>query len=198
MDSSTIAFLAVILATFVLVKWLLQSESHPSARQAPATGSATGSSTGRSRNATATRRRPKRPVTEDMIDVVKSLAPTLHREQIKHSLEDTGSVEETVEKFLRGDEFAFPPGYSAQDSTAGSETVQANSGGPENSDPRKKSNIKPNDLLNKYKVDINEELSGLDYPELSIEERKRFLVWQARKNMEEKLKKDETLSELLK
>ncbi|SCU97356.1 LADA_0H05842g1_1 [Lachancea dasiensis] len=203
MDASTLAFFGVILTTFVLVKWLLQSESHPSALQSPSSTSSdgspvTGTGSGRSSNISAIRRRPRRPVTNDMIDVVRSLAPTLHEEQIRYSLEETGSVEETVEKFLRGDEFLMPPGYTGQSSNTGQETSDQRSRNVESSDPRKKSNIHPDNLLNKYKVEVDADLKGVNYPELSIEERKRFLVWQARKDMENRLENDDQLAQLLK
>ncbi|CUS21447.1 LAQU0S03e02806g1_1 [Lachancea quebecensis] len=194
MDPYSLTFLVVVIATFISVKWLLKSESHPSAQRAEASVSATNSS--RSANqGNSRRRRERRPVTDDMIEVVQSLAPTLHIEQIRYNLEQTGSVEETVETFLRGDEFSFPPGYTPEASEA---ATRQSANGSENGDPRKKSNIHPDNLLAKYKVDPSEDMSDVDYTSLSIEDRKRFLVWQARKDMARTLQQDDTLSALLK
>lgn len=194
MDSYTITFLVIILTSFVLAKWFLQSESHPSAQRA-ASNASSGTTARPSRRADAARRRPKREVTEDMIEVVQSLAPTLHREQIKYSLEQTGSVEETVEKFLRGDDIPFPPGFVPETPSV---AMQQNSGSQESSDPRKRSNIRPDNLLTKYKIDIDEDMSDVDFSSLNIEERKTFLVWQARKDMAKTLEQDEDLAALLK
>ena len=126
-----------------------------------------------------------------MIEVVQSLAPHLHEEQIRYSLQQTGSVEETVERFLRGDDFPFPPGFRAPAAAQQQEHSGSN-------DPRKRDNIKPDNLLSKFKVDPNDDMSGKDFQELDLEERKRFLVWQARKNMEKRLETDTVLQSLVK
>lgn len=55
-----------------------------------------------------TPRRRKRRVTEGMIEIVSTLAPHLHRDQIRYELQKTGSVEVTVERLLKGEEFEFP------------------------------------------------------------------------------------------
>ncbi|SCU89065.1 LAME_0E02102g1_1 [Lachancea meyersii CBS 8951] len=201
MDFSTVTFLVVLLATFALVKWLLQAESHPSAQRpaaSPATGSATGSNSNRSRNITTATRRSRRPVTDDMIEVVQNLAPTLHVEQIRFSLEQTGSVEETVERFLRGDELAFPPGHTNRNPESSPVAAERGPASRDSPDIRKKSNIKPDNLLTKYDIDLTIEPSGADYNELSIEERKRHLVRLARQNMEKRLETEQELRELLK
>lgn len=54
-------------------------------------------------------RRFKREVTVDMIEIVQTLAPTLDVKQIEYSLRNTGSIEATVDDFLSGKEFPFPP-----------------------------------------------------------------------------------------
>lgn len=54
-------------------------------------------------------RRIKREVTMDMIEIVQTLAPTLDVKQIEYSLRNTGSIEATVDDFLSGKEFPFPP-----------------------------------------------------------------------------------------
>ncbi|CCH59149.1 hypothetical protein TBLA_0B03070 [Henningerozyma blattae CBS 6284] len=50
----------------------------------------------------------KRKVTQDMIEVVQTLAPSLSVAQIRYSLKQTGSVETTVEDFLSGKEMFDP------------------------------------------------------------------------------------------
>ncbi|KAK5780203.1 Cue4p PWA37_001406 [Arxiozyma heterogenica] len=54
-------------------------------------------------------KRVKREVTVDMIEIVQTLAPTLDVKQIEYSLRNTGSIEATVDDFLTGKEFPFPP-----------------------------------------------------------------------------------------
>ncbi|SJM88418.1 related to Coupling of ubiquitin conjugation to ER degradation protein 1 [Zygosaccharomyces bailii] len=192
MDQSTLTFLVTIIVGFVLLKWFTQSDQHPSA-QALAGQQTTNNVNRQSQQISSTRQRTarrRRAVTPDMIEVVHSLAPHLHEEQIRYSLQQTGSVEESVERFLRGDEFPFPPGYRAP--AAGTQQQQA---GP--IDPRKKNNIKPDNLLKKFNVDPNEDLSGQDPQEMDLEQRKKLLVWQARKNMEKRLEKDIALQALV-
>lgn len=201
MDQSTLTFLITILIGFVLVKWFAQSDQHPSAQQLSTDRNNQGASSSNQQSVSATRqtasRRVRRAVTPDMIEVVQSLAPHLHVEQIRYNLEQTGSVEETVERFLRGDDFPYPPGYRA------SRTNRSSAAGttPEHSDPRKKDNIKPDNLLSKFKVDSNEDLkqdlSEKEFKDLDIDERKKYMVWQARKNMEKRLETDESLKALL-
>lgn len=64
-------------------------------------------------------------------------------------------------------------------------------------DPRKKNMICAENLLDKFHVDLNEDMSNLSFKDLDIEERKRLLVWQARKNLETKLQSDKDLQSLL-
>ncbi|GAV55938.1 hypothetical protein ZYGR_0AZ01100 [Zygosaccharomyces rouxii] len=198
MDQSTLTFLVTIIIGFVLVKWFTQTDQHPSAQaltgnQASSGSSSSTSSRGSQQLGSTRQRSPRyrRAVTPDMIEVVQSLAPHLHEEQIRYNLQQTGSVEETVERFLRGDDFPFPPGFRAPAAAQQQEHSGSN-------DPRKRDNIKPDNLLSKFKVDPNDDMSGKDFQELDLEERKRFLVWQARKNMEKRLETDTVLQSLVK
>ncbi|QLG73542.1 hypothetical protein HG535_0F00520 [Zygotorulaspora mrakii] len=196
MDQSTLTLLLTILVGFVLLKWFAQSDQHPSAQQLGSDGANSELAGANQNRAHPTRRgtarRPRRPVSPDMIEVVQSLAPHLHVEQIRYNLEETGSVEVTVERFLRGDDFPFPPGYRA------SPTEPAGDRSAGNTDPRKRNNIRPDSLLTKFNVDPEADLSGRDFKDLDTEERKQFMVWQARKSMEKRLETDERLRELLK
>lgn len=201
MDQSSFTFLAVLIVSFLFLKWFTKSDSHPSVQHATVNGT-TGNPvvSASAQRQTASRRRARRRVTPDMIEVVQSLAPNLHVAQIKYDLERTGSVEETVEKYLRGDAFLYPPGYQPEQNSSNSnspEQTATNTAAIEPSDPRKRDNIKADNLLAKYNVDPNDDLDGEEYAELTIEERKKFLVWQARKRMEQRLKNDQDLSSLL-
>ena len=125
---------------------------------------------------------------------------SLHPEQIRYSLENTGTVEETVERYLRGDEFSFPPGFEPSRAPMGANAAannNATAGGGEFNDPRKKNMICAENLLDKFHVDPNEDMSHLNFKGLDIEERKKLLVWQARKNLETKLQDDKDLQSLL-
>lgn len=201
MDQSSFTFLAVLIISFLFLKWFTKSDSHPSVQHATVNGT-TGNPvvSASAQRQTASRRRARRRVTPDMIEVVQSLAPNLHVAQIKYDLERTGSVEETVEKYLRGDAFIYPPDYQPEQNSSHSNSPEqstTNTAATEPSDPRKRDNIKADNLLAKYNVDPNDDLDGEEYAELTIEERKKFLVWQARKRMEQRLKNDQDLSSLL-
>lgn len=52
--------------------------------------------------------RTKRVVTKDMIEIVQTLAPHLHQDQINLSLQKTGSIELTIEDVMQGKNFPFP------------------------------------------------------------------------------------------
>lgn len=198
MDQSTVAFLVTLVIGFVLLRWFTQSDQHPSAQRLADENNASGTGGIRGQQQAdmprqRTARHVRRNVTPDMIEVVQSLAPHLHVEQIRYSLEQTGSVEETVEHFLRGDSFPYPPGFVASPVSRASPGATQQ----EHSDPRKKNNIRPDNLLEKFNVDPNEDLSSEDFKELDVEGRKKFMVWQARKNMEKRLETDESLKSLL-
>ncbi|AMD22404.1 HGR065Wp [Eremothecium sinecaudum] len=197
MDESTIVFIIALIISFFFIKWFIQSDSHPSAQQAlqsTTTTATTTSSNRRNTNSNRAPRRRRRPVNDDMVEIVQTLAPQLHPERIRYDLELSGSVEATVERYLRGEEFPFPPGYMSPEAPASEPREQHQH---EPSDPRKQSSIRPDDLISKYNVDLQADMSALEYNDLSIEERKKFLVWKARKRMEEVLNKDEDLGSLL-
>lgn len=198
MDKSTVTFLVTIVIGFILLKWFTQADQHPSAQQlsGEANNQARNTNGGQSQQASSGRplapRHVMRAVTPDMIEVVQSLAPHLHVEQIRYNLEQTGSVEETVERFLRGDDFPYPPGYRATPANRTSPRGTA-----EHGDPRKKDNIRPDNLLEKFSVNPSDDLSGQEFKELDIEGRKKLMVWQARKNLEKRLETDESLRSLV-
>lgn len=198
-DQGTTLFFVLVITGYIALKWFMSNnEQHPSVQANGASSASTSSSTNGASNGSSGRansraprpRRIRRPVNQDMIEVVQSLALHLHPEQIRYDLEQTGSVEATVERFLSGREMPFPPDYQGEASTTNGTTSSS-------TDPRKRSNIKPDILLQKYDVDPEEDMSGVDASELSINERKRLMVWKARKNMEKEVKKSEYLQKLL-
>ncbi|KAH3903602.1 Cue1p SCDLUD_001246 [Saccharomycodes ludwigii] len=201
MDQSTTIFVICIIIGFFMIKWFFKGEAHPSLSSTQSarttnfasngtTSGNTGSST--NNNNVRNRRRPRRVVTQDMIEVVQSLAPYLTVDQIQYDLEKTGSVEATVDNVLRDGSLPFPPGYQAPAPTSPTST-QNNSnnvnvnGSSTIIDPKKISNIKSDNLLTKYNVDPNEDLSSWNCKELSIEDKKKYMVWKARKNLEKEL-----------
>lgn len=57
---------------------------------------------------TETVRTARRNVTVDMIEIVQTMAPDLHPDQIRLSLETTGTIEATIDAYLSGAKFPFP------------------------------------------------------------------------------------------
>ncbi|CCH60173.1 hypothetical protein TBLA_0C03700 [Henningerozyma blattae CBS 6284] len=194
-----IAITLSILIIFLLIKWFFVPKSHPSAAKLQHSQSLNNSGSNsrfnQQRN-NSTRRRRNVNVTEDMILSVQNIAPTLHREQIIYSLETTGSVQDTVDKYLNGQDFPFPPGYNpSRSSTSTPMTSTTNNNEPV--DKRKISKIKPDNLLTKFNVDMNRNWDTEVYLDLDIPERKQYTIYQARKNMEKLLEKDPSLREVL-
>lgn len=202
MEDSRLLITLILVFGVIFLKKFFQSNQHPSAQRLSATGvNAHGRPQGSTQNALRRTGRVNggHPVTTQMVETVQNLAPNLHPEQIRYSLENTGSVEETVERYLRGDEFSFPPGFEPSRAPMGANAAVDNNaaGGEEFNDPRKKNMICAENLLDKFHVDLNEDMSNLSFKDLDIEERKRLLVWQARKNLETKLQSDKDLQSLL-
>ncbi|KOG97592.1 Cue1p [Saccharomyces eubayanus] len=202
MENSKLLITLVLVFGGIFLRKFFQSNQHPSAQRLSSTGvNAHGRTQGPTHGALrrAGRTNGGHPVTTQMVETVQNLAPNLHPEQIRYSLENTGSVEETVEKYLHGDEFSFPPGFEPSRAPMGAAGGNNNNGtgGGEFNDPRKKNMICAENLLDKFHVDPNEDMSQVSFKDLDIEERKKLLVWQARKNMETKLQNDKDLQSLL-
>ncbi|CAK9441730.1 uncharacterized protein LODBEIA_P55980 [Lodderomyces beijingensis] len=121
MDTSTLLFIAAALTVFLFLKWMIQpipqeteflnhatgaTRSTPNNEHNHASTTATAGST-----TSATSRRNRRPVTDSMIEVVQAIAPQLTPEQIRYDLEQTGSVELTIDKFMEQGTLPFPPDY---------------------------------------------------------------------------------------
>lgn len=198
---------AVVVATLILgifvVKWFAAPKEHPSAQRLPNTQLPSSSNnqqrTAGSSNGRGSQRRvsstSRRNITPEMIETVRNVIPALHPEQIRYDLESTGSVEQTMERYFNGESFPFPPGYTpARESSANGQHINID----EPSDIRKRSNIRPDNLLSKFNVDMSVDMSDMSIKELEIDERKKLLVWEARKNMEKRLETDTELASLIK
>lgn len=96
MDSSTVSFLLAVATAFVVLRWYL---STPQANSNPANR---GPSQEAPRERVHVNPDPsyRRPVTDSMVEVVQTIAPTLSPAQIRQDLERTGSVEATIERYL--------------------------------------------------------------------------------------------------
>ncbi|KAK9390684.1 hypothetical protein V1515DRAFT_40391 [Lipomyces mesembrius] len=105
-DSATTTFIACIVIGFLLIRWFVIPSAPPSSSSA-ATGTGTSSSQATTGASTTYRRR--RPITQGMIEVVQSIAPTLTVEQIRYDLDRTGSVELTIDRILAEGGLPFPP-----------------------------------------------------------------------------------------
>ena len=209
MDSSHLSIAITLLVGFFVLKWFYQPNQHPSTARLSSNGTnyqqqqQSGSNHRPvSRNNDRRRREAGHVVTPEMIQTVQSVAPSLHTEQIRYALQRSGSVEVTVERYLRGETFPFPPGYNPNNTAA---TELRTNGNVADRDPRKVSNIRGDNLLVKYNVNLEEEdkkyagLSDKDVNinDLDIDERKRYMIWKARRKMEARLRDDPDLRSLL-
>ncbi|CCD27247.1 Cue1p NDAI_0K00560 [Naumovozyma dairenensis CBS 421] len=210
--SQAIVTIVVIIIGLLFMRWVFQSDQHPSAQSL---NSSTSSQPQQQRNTARNGARSNRnnnnnnhnnnngryPVTNDMIQTVQNVAPDLHREQIRFNLQRTGSVEDTVESYLRGDSFPFPLGFVESNPNTSNNNAGGIGGGISSNDPRKQNNIKAENLLVKFNVSLNEfdlEIDDQEFKKLDITERKKYLIWKARKDMELKVQNDVELSNLLK
>ena len=118
MDNSTIVFIAVLGIAFIFLRWLIAPippQLPNELNEALANNSANNSnrSTNSSNSTNNTNRRSRRDVSDDMIEVVQTIAPQLTRGQIRMDLERSGSVELTMERYMETGSLPFPPGESA-------------------------------------------------------------------------------------
>ncbi|ODV63719.1 Cue4p ASCRUDRAFT_27137, partial [Ascoidea rubescens DSM 1968] len=150
MDVSSVVFVSVLVAVFVLIKWFADPGLKPkSSRQQqqtnstsdsgiptmPAKSSAQSLSTGSKHksksNPNHTIHKRRRAVNNDMIEVVQTLAPQLSVAQIRYDLEKTGSIEETVEKFLKNGNLPFSPSNEEKSTEKSTENSTKNQAVPE-------------------------------------------------------------------
>lgn len=193
MGSSVISIILALLLGIFIMRWFVNNESHPSTSRI---NSSTYNNT-QQRNSQRLRGqgsgRPAVHVSQSSIQTVQSVAPDLHPEQIRFALQQPGSTVETiVERYLNGETFNFPPNY--RPSTSGNN----NRTNENSSDPRKVSNIKADNLITKFHIKDDDEFIGVEFNDLDIDERKRYLVWDARRKLKKRLETDEEMASLLK
>lgn len=119
-DSNTLTFLFTVVVAFAVLRWFINTPEddedpavNPSGGTAPPQTSDGEAETSGARRNLRPVRFARRPVTNDMIEVVQTMAPQLTPEQIRYDLERSGSVQATVERFLSEGSLPFPPGYVA-------------------------------------------------------------------------------------
>ncbi|OBA23944.1 hypothetical protein METBIDRAFT_30302 [Metschnikowia bicuspidata var. bicuspidata NRRL YB-4993] len=181
MDNSTIIFVATLAIVLVILRWFITPipQSVPDEFNIPDPArSSVASGTGRHR----------RQVTESMIEVVQAIGPQLSISQIRHSLENTGSVEATIEILMESGNLPFPPGENFDTSTSATS---------DHSDVQTRCT---KSLLEKYEVEGEPRKSfatagkwGKDENErLSLlRSRKAELILRARENMKATICKEE-------
>lgn len=182
MDSSTILFVGTLAVAFIFLRWLIspipQSTKfniNEAVRESRSTGSST-STSATSNSSSGTRAR--RPVTDSMVEIVKTIAPNLTREQIVMDLTNTGSVELTIERYMELGDLPHPPNVERTVDTP-SEPVAATS----SSELKSKSGKSVN-LIEKYNIDINEEIdTTLDDLSVNLHRRKQEMILGARKRL---------------
>lgn len=162
MDSSTIAFIIVIGVAFIFLRWLIAPipNSLPSELNEALANNENARSNNNSSNGAT--RRQRREVSDDMIEVVQTIAPQLTRGQIRMDLERSGSVESTMERYMETGSLPYPPGESAQPQHLQpdmSSHVQTTKKGPEN-------------LIEKYGLDGKVSKDVDDEGEESVDENK--------------------------
>ncbi|CCH41935.1 Autocrine motility factor receptor [Wickerhamomyces ciferrii] len=204
MDSSTITFIATLVIAFIFLRWFISSDDADELEQeqeaARESSSSASTATGTQQ---AQPQRFRRPVTHDMIEVVQQLAPGLTVGQIKLDLQRTGSVQETVDRFLSEGGLPFPEGEAPRPT--------GTTGGNDGQDSRNATdNIKPENLLKKYGVDANATSSGAetsksgtqtwsdsaDERASSLQQKKTEMILKARRRLESQLKNEQDLSKL--
>lgn len=103
MDNSTIFFFITIAVVFLVLKWFIKPipQSVPEEFNIP--------DRVRANPDTTTDPRQRRQVTESMIEVVQAIGPQLSASQIRYSLENSGSVEATIEMLMQTGSLPLPP-----------------------------------------------------------------------------------------
>lgn len=150
MDNSTIVFIAVLGIAFIFLRWLIAPippQLPNELNEALANSSANNSNNSSSNNSNSsnsntnhTSGRSRRGASDDMIEVVQTIAPQLTRGQIRMDLERTGSVELTMERYMETGNLPFPSGESAT-----TQTYQ-----PDISEHSQVPKKEPENLINKY------------------------------------------------
>lgn len=212
MDSSTITFIATLIIAFIFLRWFISSDDEDEA-QSQSLSSTTATTSQRDSQPRGEPERPsevryRRPVNDSMIEVVQQLAPTLTVGQIRLDLQRTGSVQETVDRFLSEGTLPFPPGEGPN----AANTSPANN---DAADTRNQTdNIKAENLLKKYGIEEpkstdtagasavasgSEKAGWSDSAEdraSTLQQKKVDMILKARRRLESQLKNEQDLSAL--
>ncbi|KAK6459858.1 hypothetical protein DFJ63DRAFT_52247 [Scheffersomyces coipomensis] len=194
MDSSTIIFIATLAVAFVFLRWLITPipNSHELERSV--------NQYQQHQEQEPIRRR--RQVTDSMIEVVQAIAPTLTRDQIIMDLNQTGSVELTIDRYMELGGLPLPPSSSANTATTtspvanDSATTTSNnvSTGNASTTQKKPNNVKKSSisLLEKYNIDPDSASTSSfsNKSDLTLQERKVKMVLEARSRYQESVKKE--------
>lgn len=178
MDISTILFVATLAVAFIFLRWLISPI--PQSNEFNINEAVSESETRSTGSSTNTRARARRPVTDSMVEIVKTIAPNLTRDQIVMDLTNTGSVELTIERYMELGDLPHPLNSDRTSVNNSSDTV-ASAGA---SEPKPKSG-KPVNLIEKYNIDINEEIDttlGGD-ASVSLQRKKQEMILGARKRL---------------
>lgn len=158
-DSNTITLFFTVVVAFVVIRWFITTETADDNNDNGENGNTTGD-TNAQRNPNANNANTnrafvpnrnlqpvmfdRRPVTNDMIEIVQSMAPNLTTEQIRFDLQRTGNIEATVERYLAQGTLPFPPNSNPRPvvtpaavttsaSTSSSSTTSRSASAPKNS-----------------------------------------------------------------
>lgn len=118
MENSTIVFILTLVIAFGFLRWLISPIPQSVADEFNLPDPAT-SDVNRNETVRSTRRPAHRAINDSMIEIVQALAPQLTVSQIRHSLQQTGSVEATVNQYVENGALSFPTGDDAIDSLNG-------------------------------------------------------------------------------
>ncbi|KAI5956378.1 CUE1 [Candida jiufengensis] len=183
MDSSTVLFVVTIVIAFIFLRWLISPipQSNEFNINTSASSNNQGTSTSTNRSTTTTQRRNRRNVTDSMIEVVQTIAPNLTVEQVRYDLENTGSVELTVNRYMELGNLPFPPNYVPPpiipDSSTTTESKSSNSSF--------KNNI---NLFDKYDIDENSTTN-----DNSLQSKRNEMIINARKRLAAQLQNKQDL-----
>lgn len=209
MDGSTIAFIATLVIAFIFLRWFISSDDEEDIPQVTSSSTSTASQTQSQRQPQAEQQsqpRYRRPVSNDMIEVVQQLAPTLSVGQIRLDLQRTGSVQETVDRFLSEGNLPYPEGEGPN--------AARNTHDDTHDSRNSVDNIKPENLLKKYGIaesratadaragsstGASTEKGWSESAEdraSTLQQKKVEMILKARRRLESQLKNEQDLSKL--
>lgn len=156
-DSNTITFFFTVVVAFVVIRWFITSETVEGGGEGGVNATA---GEGQQQQGPATRTRNlqpvqlnRRPVTQDMVEVVLQIAPHLTPAQVRFDLERTGNVEETVNRALADGTLPFPPGMNLQHAVSSASAPTPAAASPASSSTSSTPKLSsPPSLIDKYNL----------------------------------------------